>query len=166
MIEIKLLPVFGVVTIIALLTEIAFVRVLFAMTIEAAGWSFREFLVRLMASGTGYLRMASLKMEIRIIVVEGRAIHKRNVGIPADMVGMTELAGGLCDLGLAAMKTLTSQEISIDLFVAVAAELGLCVFLEACVTTGTLALVLCVSLDNFARHQQGFDFSSVGCVHE
>jgi hypothetical protein len=166
MIEIKFLPVFGVMAFITLLTEIAFVRVLFAMTVEAAGWGFRELLIRLMASCTGYIVMAALKMEIRIIVVEGRTIHNSDTGIPANMVGMAYLAGGLCDFGFQPMKTLTSQEISIDLFVAVAAELRLCVLLEACMTTGTLALVLCVSLDNFARHQQGFDISSVGCVHE
>lgn len=44
MIEIKFIPVFGAMAFPALLTEIALVRVLFAMTVEAGGWSFREFL--------------------------------------------------------------------------------------------------------------------------
>ncbi|MEA2093965.1 MAG: hypothetical protein U9P11_05305 [Pseudomonadota bacterium] len=51
------------------------------------------------------------------------------------------------------MKAFTSAKISIDLFVAVTAELGLCALFEAHVTTGTLALVFFVSLDHFARHQ-------------
>ena len=110
--------------------------------------------------------MAVFELEISNVVVEGRVIQNGDIGIPSNMFRMAYLAGGLGDFRIQAMITLTSQKISIDLFVAVAAELGLCVFLEACVTTGTLGLVLCVSLDNFARHQQGFDFSSVGCVHE
>jgi hypothetical protein len=64
------------------------------------------------------------------------------------------------------MEAFTGAKISIDLFVAVNAELGLCAFFEAHMTAGTLGLVFCVSLDHFARHQQGFDVSSACGVHK
>lgn len=166
MIKIEFIPVFGTMAFTTLLTEIAFVRVLFAVTVEAAGWGFRELLIRLMASCTGYILMAALKMEIRTIVVEGRVIQNGDICIPANMVGMAYLAGALCDFRLQAVKAFISQEISIDLFVAVTAELGLCVLFEACMTTETLAFVFSVSLDHFARHQQSFDISSACDVHK
>jgi hypothetical protein len=166
MIEIKFIPVFGIMAFLTLLAEIAFVRVLFAVTVEAAGWSLRELLIRLMASCTGHVLMAALKMEIRIIVVEGCVIQNGDICIPANMVGMAYLAGGLCDCRLQAMKALTSHEISVDYFVAVSTKLGLCILFEACMTAGTLAFVFSVSLDNFARHQQSFDISSACDVHK
>ncbi|MEA2093964.1 MAG: hypothetical protein U9P11_05300 [Pseudomonadota bacterium] len=58
------------------------------MTVKAAGWSFRELLIRLMASCAGYAFMAALKLEICIAVVEGRAIQNNDICIPANMVGM------------------------------------------------------------------------------
>jgi hypothetical protein len=81
------------------------------------------------------------------------------------MLGMAYLAGSLGDFRVQAMKALVSQKISIDFFVAVAAELGLCTFFKACMTTGTLAFVFRVSLDHFAWHQQSFDISSASDVH-
>ena len=88
MIKIKFLPVFGIMTFTALLTEIAFVRVLLAVTVEAAGRGFREFFICLMARCAGQVLMAALKMEVRIIVVEGRVIQDGDIGIPANMLGM------------------------------------------------------------------------------
>ena len=119
-----------------------------------------------MAAGAGYGLMAAFEPEIRIFVVESRAIQDGDTGIPANMVGMTCFAGGLGNLRLQAVKALTREKISIGFLVAVETELGLCVLLETRVTTRTLALVFCVSLDQFARHQQGFNFSSACDVHE
>jgi hypothetical protein len=88
MIKIEFIPVFGTMAFLTLFTEIAPVRILFAMAVEAAGWGFREFLIRLMASCAGYAFMTAFKLEIRNIVVEGRAIQNGDICIPANMVGM------------------------------------------------------------------------------
>jgi hypothetical protein len=89
MIKIKFLPVFGVMAFPAYLTEIAFVRVLFAMTVKTRRWGFRELFARFVARRAGYALMAALEMEIRIIVVEGRTIQYCDLCIPANMFGMT-----------------------------------------------------------------------------
>lgn len=166
MIKIEFVPVFRVMAFHTLFTEIALVRVLFAMTVEATGGRFRELLIRFMARCAGYVFMAALKVKIRIIVIEGGAIQNGDIRVPANMVGMAYLAGCLCYFRAQTMKTLTCQEISVDLLVAVTAESGLCAFFEAYMTTGTFGLVLRVPLDKLAWHQQGFDISSVCCVHE
>ena len=72
-----------------LLTEIAFVRVLFAMTVKTDRWGFREFFARFVARRAGYALVAAFEMEIRIIMVEGRTIQNCDLCIPANMFGMT-----------------------------------------------------------------------------
>ena len=110
--------------------------------------------------------MAAFEPEICIFVFESRAIQDGDTGIPANMVGMTYFAGRLGNFRLQAVKAFTCEKISIGLLVAVETELGLCVLLETRVTTRTLTLVFCVSLDQFTRHQQGFNFSSACDVHK
>lgn len=109
MIEVKFIPVFGIMTFIALFTEFAFVRVVLAMTVEASGWRFRELFIRLMAGSTGRVLMAALKMEIRVIMIESCVVQNDYIGIPADMIGMAYLAGCLRDFSTQAMKALTGQ---------------------------------------------------------
>ena len=110
--------------------------------------------------------MAVFELEISNVVVEGRVIQNGDIGIPSNMFRMAYLAGGLGDFRIQAMITLTSQKISIDLFVAVTAELGLRVLFETRMTTGTLAFILGVPQDHFTRHQQGFNVSSACDVHQ
>ena len=110
--------------------------------------------------------MTALKKEIGILVVESRVVQDSDIRVPANMIGMADFAGTVRDFRPQAVKSHARLQISINLFVAVTAELGLGALTEACVATRTLTLVLSMSLNHCARHQQGLNVSGSNCVHK
>jgi hypothetical protein len=94
-------------------------------------------------------------------MVESQLVELDDVRTAALVVGMTALAVLFPDLVFFAVKSAAFIDILFDFFVAIKTQRGLAVSVEAVMTLGTFMLDFGVSLDQFTRHDQGFDGGGV-----
>ena len=137
-IEAELLPAFRSMAVLAVVAEIAPVRILFAVATAATGRGFGVFLARLVTRAAGRRSMRTFKGEVGSSVLERQWIEVDDIGVPTQVFVMTALAGGCGDIRQATMVAAAGADILVDRLVAVQTQLSLGTFSEAHVAAGTL----------------------------
>ena len=121
-----------------------------------------EFGIGFMATSAVYLVMGSFEGEIGHFMVEGVFIQQDNDRITPLMVSMAMVAFRLFNIFFFAVKAFAPVNISIDLFMAVAAQFRLAGFAKGKVTTFAFLFVFCVPTDQHIGHDKTFDPASGG----
>jgi len=151
-------PVLLRVALFAGATQRAIVLVVFLMADRTGTRGITVFDFRLMTSlalsllGIG---MGTFQGKIRLGMIEGRCIDRRNVFCTPFVFGMALPAFPL--LFHQAMQSLLVRYVLANILVTVQTELGLCRLVESFVALATVRLPFGMPLDHFARHQRGLD---------
>lgn len=116
-----------------------------------------------MAGFALYRRMPSLEQIVREFMLESLAIEHGDLGVPADVIGMADLAWLALDLRGAAMKSERAVDIGVHLDMAFEAKRRLRALLEGRMAAVARRLELRVPLDEFARHDELFEDRLTEC---
>ena len=140
------------------LGELAVVRIIGLVAVEARGAGLGEFLLRLVAGLTGQCTMRPFEREVGLRVVELRAVELHDVEVPALVLRMAGTAfAGAC-VGHAPVIALALAQVRGDVLVAVQTESGLRAAIRAPIVAVTARLLLLdVRLRNRPRHEQLLD---------
>lgn len=90
-------------------------------------------------------------------MIKGQFVQFDDIRIPALVIRVATLTDLFPDLELPAMKTLAFVDVLSDFLVAIKAERGLAFPVCTIMALGTFMFELGMPLDQWARHDQGFD---------
>ena len=153
MVEHNLFPIRGGMTVLAFFSEVAFVGVVFLVAGQTLRRCIPKFDLGFVAGfALGFLRVgvAACESKVRLGVVEGGFVDRRNVLFSPLVVGMALAAFPL--LFQPAMKALLAFDILADVFMAVLAQLSLRRLVEPFMALGAGLFPFGVSLDDLAWH--------------
>jgi hypothetical protein len=157
MIEFDVLPFHRRVTIATRRAQRPAVRIVFFVTRVAIVRRVAVLLVSGVARGAFTFGVFAEQWKVREFVVEVSFVELHDIGVAALVIGMTPRTGGLPCSPRPSVEAGGFLDVLGDVLVAVKAQRALFAPLELLVAQATLALVLRVALDQFTRHDQGFD---------
>lgn len=144
----------------------AAVRVVLAVTVDAARRRVAILLSRQMARAAIRRCVLSAQCEIRRIVAKCRDVHPHDVDVATEMVGMARATLRTIDRRQSAVKSRFGTNIGGDVFMAVEAKCGLSLAIAAVVAVGASRLVFFVRFRQFARHEQRLDVRGIAAGSE
>ena len=153
-------PAAGLVAAGAIAAELALVRFLLLVAIDACGSRLTVLAARQVAGRARYRRMRSLQRKVGLRMREGSSLELDDVGLTTLVLGVARAALGGLRCRQSAMKSLVLCNVGSDRLMTGAAEGRLPRTVRAIVAARALLLVLRVTCDDRSRHQQRLE---VGC---
>jgi len=121
-VERRIGPVARVVTVRALGAELAFMRFIFAVTVDALTGSITMLGFGFVTAGALCLEMLAQQLEVRDGMVKGLFVEAEDIGVAPYVIGMTGVAGVVANVVRFAVKTCTRLGVARDVLVAVQAK--------------------------------------------
>lgn len=154
MVESGVGPVGRVVTVRALGAEIAFVHIVFAVTVDAFAGRIATFVIGFVAAGTLCFEMLAHQLEIREGMVKGRFVEPQDVSVAALVFGVACRAGAVTNIGRPAVKACTGIRISRHVLVAFETKPILRRAIKPLMARGAFGFDVGMPFDNRAGHYQ------------
>jgi hypothetical protein len=139
---------------IAFFTKPPFMGIDRLVTVEALSGCLAEFYRCCVTAGARHCSVGIPKREIRKGMIERLAVELDDVRFPSLVVGMTMVALIFCGIRLPPMKSLAGRTIGGNVLVTCKAKTRLGSSREGLVTAAALLLKLCMSLNDWPRHNE------------
>ncbi len=152
-------PSLLVVAILALVPERVIVWIVLSMASHATGIGFSIEGIGGVTVRTRHRLVSTEEREIREIVRKGVRVEAGDIGIPPDVLRVTDAALQLLSL-VPAVKSAFLLDVDRHLFVAIEAQRALLCSLKRAVTVAALPLDVRVTLDHFSGHDDLLDLDA------
>ena len=156
-IELDVGPAGRRVAVAAALAHVLFVRIVFPVTRETGGGRIAVLVLGRVAIRALGVEVQADELEIGHAVIKVVFVETDNVGITAEVVGVTSVALRSAGIRVSAMETGAASDVIRDDFVAVHTQSALRLLVKGLVAARTLGFDIGMALDDVAGHQQRLD---------